>query len=383
MMKKIRRNDPCWCESGKKYKKCHLNRELETPIPLGAIEQRTIAESNIEICLHPSASPEICDKIVSAHTIQRSRVLGQITDSGNHVQTFHCARTDYSVDGPRVLRVGWKEASTFTGFCSRHDSLTFRALEAMEFEGSLEQCFLVGYRALCYEIHQKSRMLKSQPIFLNLVDRGLPIEAQREIQEIGSVQEAGLLKGREDLLLLKSVMDEQLLRRAYSGWHRIVINFKGPLCMASTGAVSPNRDFDGTELQVLHNADALIQELLFGIVAGRDGGAAVFLCRAGDAAPQAFIESLLKRDSEMLGSLIVQFAFAYIENTFFSKDWWESLSEVDRKHLSSLAWVSNAYYEDFTYSRSRKIIPWGITSAVVNDLGSSVVAGINKGHVQK
>ncbi|MGO9646843.1 MAG: SEC-C metal-binding domain-containing protein [Terriglobales bacterium] len=57
MMKKIGRNDPCWCESGKKYKKCHLDREFETPIPLGAIEQRTIAESNIELCLHPSASP--------------------------------------------------------------------------------------------------------------------------------------------------------------------------------------------------------------------------------------------------------------------------------------------------------------------------------------
>ncbi|MGO9646842.1 MAG: hypothetical protein ACLPOO_02190 [Terriglobales bacterium] len=166
---------------------------------------------------------------------------------------------------------------------------------------------------------------------------------------------------------MKRVMDQQLLEKGYSGWHRVVINFKGPLCAASTGAVSPNRDFDGTELQVLHNANALIQELLFGIVARRDGGAAVFLCRAGDGAPQAFIESLLKRDGEMLASLIVQFAFAYIENTFFSKDWWGSLSEVDRKHLSSLAWVSNAYYEDFTYSRSRNIIPWEITSVVVND----------------
>ncbi|MDP2637554.1 MAG: preprotein translocase subunit SecA [Candidatus Levybacteria bacterium] len=28
--KKIGRNDPCWCRSGKKYKKCHLNREPHT-----------------------------------------------------------------------------------------------------------------------------------------------------------------------------------------------------------------------------------------------------------------------------------------------------------------------------------------------------------------
>ena len=60
----------------------------------------------------------------------------------------------------------------------------------------------------------------------------------------------------------------------------------------------------------------------------------------------------------MLCSFIIQFAFAYIENTFFSEEWWGSLSEIDRKHLSSLAWVSNAYYEEFAYSQSRRIVPW-------------------------
>jgi hypothetical protein len=28
--KKIGRNDPCWCGSGKKWKKCHINREPQT-----------------------------------------------------------------------------------------------------------------------------------------------------------------------------------------------------------------------------------------------------------------------------------------------------------------------------------------------------------------
>ena len=27
--KKLGRNDPCWCGSGKKYKKCHLNSDLD------------------------------------------------------------------------------------------------------------------------------------------------------------------------------------------------------------------------------------------------------------------------------------------------------------------------------------------------------------------
>ena len=29
----INRNDPCWCGSGKKYKKCHLGLESDAPQP--------------------------------------------------------------------------------------------------------------------------------------------------------------------------------------------------------------------------------------------------------------------------------------------------------------------------------------------------------------
>nr|WP_249544520.1 SEC-C metal-binding domain-containing protein [Escherichia coli] len=29
---KLGRNDKCWCNSGLKYKKCHLGRDRETPV---------------------------------------------------------------------------------------------------------------------------------------------------------------------------------------------------------------------------------------------------------------------------------------------------------------------------------------------------------------
>jgi hypothetical protein len=325
-----------------------------------------MADARLQHCLHPLAAPGACDKVVSAHTIQRSRVLDQIVDSKNHVCTFFSQNTNFSLAGPKVLRVGWREASTFTGFCSKHDGATFRALEARDFDGSLEQCFLIGYRALCHEIHQKSRMLKSHRTFLSLVDRGAPVEAQVEMQRMGRAQEAGFLKGLEDFGRLKTIMDKQLLGSDYSGWHRTVVNFRGPLSLASTGAVSPNRDLEGNELQTLHDPDAVTQELLFGIVATESGGAAVFLCRADETIPQAFVEGLVRREPGWICSLIAQFAFVYIENTFFSKVWWDSLSDFDRQHMASLAWVANAYYEMFTYSRSRRIVPWELVSVEVN-----------------
>ena len=29
---KLGRNEPCWCDSGKKFKKCHLNRDAQKPV---------------------------------------------------------------------------------------------------------------------------------------------------------------------------------------------------------------------------------------------------------------------------------------------------------------------------------------------------------------
>ena len=366
MRRKLGRNDPCWCESGKKYKKCHLNREFEKPVPFEAMAEALRFGSGHKQCLHPLASPGVCDGIVSAHTIQRSRVLRQIADPDNHVRTFLPLTQDSSTGRLRVHRVGWRKASTFTGFCAKHDGLTFRPLEAAAFEGSAEQCFLIGYRALCHEVYQKSAFLKSDPIIRSLVDRGVPVEAQREIQEMWMGMEAATRKGLADFQALKTVMDEHLLKGDYSGFCRAIVSFRGDLCVASTGTVSPNRDLDGRQLQDLDDPAACIQELPFGIAATSEGGAAVFLWRRGHTAPQAFVRSLLKRDRRALPGLIVQFMFAYIENTYFSTNWWESLSIINREHLGYLAGIGFAYNTDFRYSTS-KFVPWEITGVESTD----------------
>jgi hypothetical protein len=361
---KLGRNAPCWCGSGRKYKKCHLNREFEKPVPFEAIAEAMQSAAAQKWCLHPLAGPGVCDKVISAHTIQRSRILRQITDSSNHVRTFHPINPDFSTGTLQLRRIGWREASTFTGFCAKHDSFAFRPLEEAAFVGSPEQCFLVGYRALCHEIHQKSGILKAEATVRSLVDRGLPVESQKALQEMWTGHEEAVRSGLADFQKLKTVMDRQLLSKDYSKWRRAILSFRGDLCVASTGAVSPNRDWDGKPLQVLHDLESNIQQLPFGIVATADGGAAVFVWQAEDTAPQQFIESLLKRDNRRLPSLIVQFIFAYIENTYFSDCWWESLSGVDREHIESLAGIGDAYYTDFSYSFS-KLVPWEITSVVV------------------
>jgi hypothetical protein len=313
-------------------------------------------------CLHPLASPEICDKIVSAHSVQRSRTLEQIIDCTRHVNTFFPPTSD-SAGRLKLHTVGWREASTFTGYCAKHDAIAFEPLEKTDFCGTPEQCFLVAYRALCHEVYQKLGILKADAVVRQMVDRGFSTEDQRDVQDFWNTFEAGSRDGLSDFQRLKAVMDKQLLSKDYSGWSRVVINFQGDLCVASTGTVSPNRNLEGEELQTLHNQDVPMESLPFGVVAAPQGGAVVFCWRGGEVAPQMFVEALLKKGIDRLPGLLVQFMFAYVENTFFSPSWWEALSEDDRRHLENLAAIGNPYYTDFQYSIAQ-FVPWKVTGIV-------------------
>lgn len=356
---KIGPNDPCWCGSGKKYKKCH--RSADSPLPFSAIVNAVHQRWDEKLCLHPLASSTACDKIVSAHTVQRSGVLQQLTDDTNHVQTF------YGTPRDKPIKVGWRNASTFTGFCSRHDDSTFKAIEHRPFTESPEQCFLVGYRALCHEIYQKRGFIRTLPLMHNLGSTDSFRRTQQLVQNVANISGAGARKGLAHFEELKASMDHQLLAGDFAGWSRLVVRFRGKLCIASTGAVSPNRDMDGRALQTLHDPDFSRQEtLLYGVVSVDAGGAVVMVWPKNHVAPQRLLSSMLERGIEALPGLLTQFMFAYVENTFFSNEWWQSLTHTDRQHLTELARISNAYYTDFEYS-NRSFVPWEIMTATIEE----------------
>ena len=259
--------------------------------------------------------------------------------------------------------VGWRDASTFTGFCARHDSQTFAPLETTRFCGTDEQCFLIGYRALCHEVYEKKGFLRAGPVVLDLVDRGRPLEIQAELHRKYALMDSGARKGLDSFLRLKDLMDRQLLVAEYSGWSRVIVQFRGDLCVVSTGAVSPNRNMENEKLQVLHDVDADQETLLFGVVTTTEGGAVVLTWPTPQLAPRKFLESLLAKGEARLPSMLVQFMFAYVGNTYFSEDWWSSLPDEDRRHLTDLATMSNAYYTDFLYAPSL-IVPWQVSGVI-------------------
>jgi len=351
---KVGRNDPCWCGSGKKFKKCHFGRETEKRLPFGAVSQTLKNSSRIKTCLHPEASTETCNNIISAHTLQKSRVLDAIKDSKNNVSTF----TIKPDGGFKLQQLGWNKASTFTAFCGRHDDDTFADLEKSEYCGTAREIFLIAYRAVCLEVFQKRRVLKAQFPLRDLIDRGTSEQIQRIVQERAGSHYEGSKKGLEDLEYLKKEMDKALLADDLSEFLTCELAFTGPVSVVTTGAFSPNRLLKGVTIQVLHDTQTRIQGVAFGVDVRDKRPHVVFCCLKKDEAARAFIDELFFIPEVSLPEYIMQFFFAYCENTYFSQSWWESLNTKQQRYVRKLSGNPNPYYFPPEYDFDIGISPW-------------------------
>jgi len=251
-------------------------------------------------------------------------------------------------------------------FCDKHDSQTFAPLEAAPFIGSKQQIFLIAHRAICWELHQKRRATLASPAVRRMLDRGQPEFVQQHIQAVLGVQEAGFNKGLAELSNLKAQMDAVFASGDYSAFDTLELALDGPLGIASTGAITPNRTFRGQHLQTLHDDTSPMQWLAFGVDLRGGRPSLLFLWQHGDEAPRSYIGDILNLDPETRATFLAQFLFAHCENTYFSAAWWDGLSVAERQHLEQLMANANPYYYPPTYDLGlRSLAPW--RSAVVVD----------------
>src|SRR4051794_32205609 len=83
LRKKFTANEPCWCGSGKKFKKCHRDRQTEQPVQLWDAELQYQNEKS-GTCLYVDAVPgNECGKpAIGSHTVPRS-MLSLIAPDGH------------------------------------------------------------------------------------------------------------------------------------------------------------------------------------------------------------------------------------------------------------------------------------------------------------
>jgi hypothetical protein len=365
---KLGRNKPCWCGSGKKYKRCHLGRENEDPVTIQEILEKQKEVWGKEYCLHPQASHHTCQgQIVQAHTIQRSGVLDRIAQNGQ-VYTF---QPDYSAFPHtwqlKACLVGVrKKASTFTGFCAHHDNSTFEPIENQPFQFTMEQIFLLAYRAVCREIFAKRAQVGMQP-FQRTLDRGKTLQEQEVIQDLLTQLHNPAVQGQKDIEHHKGLYDTALVNKDFSDVHYYAIQFQDTPDIMCSGARLFDVDFEGSQLQCLDQMDKNLDGFSFSLVGINNGGAAIISWLGNSAVGTAFIRSLDAIPGNKVSHAIVRLAFGSFENTFFSPHWWDGLTTKARERIQErVSFAVGLWDPDYLKDDGLRLVNWRVIKRMTN-----------------
>lgn len=344
--KKLGRNDPCWCASGKKYKRCHLPKESQKPLTPEQVTQALENAFASPKCSAPDQWHALCNgQIVRAHTVQKSVSLSQIARDGRVYGFTRTSNLQPRQDFTAPRLIGLTTASTFVGFCSHHDNEIFREIETRPFVATPEQCFLLDYRALCWELYAKEGLSAFGAFLLENGYCGFPRPAQEKFQKDWQALQIGVQLALQDLSWHKRARDEILLSRQFDPVRAYVIELGHPPPVMCSAAVIPEQDFAGRALERLSAFGVIAANIgISSFHGGRNGAVALTWLEANDSLNIPFVESLASMADQDIPAALLRLFFEMSENVYMAPDWWEQLpSEVQRAVVDRMAWSGNPY----------------------------------------
>ncbi len=366
--KKIGRNDPCWCGSGKKLKYCCKTRENSEPISRNEIMDELKRSYQSKYCLHPDASEKTCKgNIIKAHTIQRSTMRDNVSANG-HVLRFRERKPNEFDNGilPQPERIGINKASTFTGFCKKHDDELFAKIEKQPIKiiDSKKAC-LFGFRALCKEYYLKKSAIDFAQSLINNSQN--PITKMQK--EYFKTYLKGLNHAIKDLNRVKESYDNALRCDDYSGsiFYSLYID-KCPDLLCS-GAAQPEYDFNGKRLQDLSDMNVDFDFLTCCIIALESGGLILFNWMGNQPTCKHLIGSLDRfNDSDIVESVLI-YCIETFENIVFSQSCWEHLNKSKKNELTNRFYtvlVNRIRDPNYLRLKGEKAVNWQVTKRDTN-----------------
>lgn len=362
--KEIGRNDPCWCGSGMKFKKCHLDREKQKKVDHWDSAKEFRKTFSKKYCCVPDELRSECEGgIIKAHTVTKSSSLKSIAKNGKVYGlkiTLDNIRKHKGKLQPELI--GINQASIFTGFCKKHDNDLFSIIEKQSFELSQEAVFKLAYRSFSKEFYAKKAASELEEHKRDL-DKGKSIEEQQEIQMSNFLSQIGTLQGNKDNLYHKEIFDKAILTNDFSSVQAVCFKLEEPPQVMVSGATNPIFDFSGNQIQDLD--DLSITPDLLAVNSFYDGsnGYIVFSwLKSSNSACDTFINSLFEKSENDQLALVYQYIMQGFENIFFSPDWWESLSDkIKRKIIKgftdSVSSTSLPSAQGYTSSWLKLVLP--------------------------
>lgn len=324
---KIGRNQLCPCGSGKKYKRCHGGEDGGgKPVP-GMIDARIRKLSPQRKCLVPSSLSSECSRgTINAHTVSRSASLGAIAHKG-HVYSYKISIQELIKSKGRILptRTGWKDASTFPGFCGVHDKKFFSPLEDVPFSATKEQCFLLSYRAVAREYYTKQGSMLQSDLRHALSSKSKI--ARQFINDFNHGTELGMRDAEEH----KKRYDAILLGRKWEQVRAIVIEFDGLFPIQCAASFQIENDIYGNEIQFLGLGKSTPDSISLTSFAA---GGVSYICFCwladSDSSCKPYVEALQRAPLADMPAILAALLLQTSENCHFSPTWYDGMTNAGK-----------------------------------------------------
>ncbi len=281
-------------------------------------------------CLHYDSDEE-CKEIINAHSIQRALSLSTIACDGHVCRITADFGTLKKNKGKLTCqKIGINKASTFLGFCKKHDNEIFKKIDNSPLVPTDEQIFLYGYRSLCRELFVKENTLNTMEILVKSES------SQGAIKELFSNFRKGTAFGLKNLRRHKERYDDSLKKEHCQGIKYVLFTSAQKPFIAFSGLFYPDFDFMGRYLQDLgdHNAD--MELITFCSAPMTKGWGFLFSWHESSSKVCVdFMESLatMIHEDMKLEDMLFRLVIANCENHAISPHWWEHLPEIHQKEI--------------------------------------------------
>jgi hypothetical protein len=325
------RNDPCHCDSGKKYKKCCLDKDqlrsgsilpfIATPFklpPHTSNQRRGIAQANLtkikkgftlaRQCTYPGCTV----RAIGSHTL--SKVWLDTMAEKGHLYIYD----NKGLNPIDVVREGKGVISKFTGFCSPHDTSLFLSLDTLDVTITASAALAQYYRVLCRAITLK---LNQSQIFRDSAKDMFGEHAGFEFQTLPLAQNNDVVPV---LSKTKSLIELELGKEAKYFTH-FFVKFKTVTPLIGAGILQPQEDLEGNFFnnQILGNLSFMGMSIF-----PQSYGTLVLFSWANETewAAIKFIDNLQTIDPARLGALLIRYQLIYNDNLALKISFYDQLA---------------------------------------------------------
>lgn len=254
---------------------------------------------------------------VGSHLLARSW-LEHIADNTNHVVQIAFGTENLSNQPPQITsrRVGINNATTFPGFCEKHDNEMFACLERDTFVAAREQLLSLRYRSVCREACAKHQMVGCH------LPRALD-ESAPPMFTMGIVAEM-----RRCMLLLAEKQNLETMLNSGGSLASYIVRFaKSPSVLASA-TIYPLATFTGRTLEFRE------EWVTVSIIPASNGGWAVFSwLKNAPKNSSLLVKSFAKVPHAFQTEALLNLIFEASENHAISPTWWEQITDYHRRNL--------------------------------------------------